>query len=211
MKRGAQREWAGDFVIGVKAFRQVVDDQLITVFGVAVPGTAAASIGHYYVASGGDLEARGWGVGVSRSVTDALRASVDYTQVNSTWLRRSPDEAVLATVAGSLLRGSHDRFHDLTTSIESVVPATDTRVFVIYKINSGLAGDAGSRTPRVGARFDLQINQALPFLQFTSAQWEMLIAVRNLFREGLADASVYDELLVMRPPKRIVGGVTVRF
>ena len=208
---GAQREWAGDFVIGVKAFRQVVDDQLITVFGVAVPGTAAASIGHYYVASGGDFEARGWGVGVSRSVTDALRASVDYTQVDSAWLRRSPDEAVLAAVAGSLLRGSHDRVHDLTTSIESVVPATDTRVFMIYKINSGLAGEAGSRMPRAGARFDVQINQALPFLQFASAQWEMLVAVRNLFREEMGDASVYDELLVMRPPKRVVGGVTVRF
>ena len=61
-------------------FSQSVDDQLITLFGGAVPGTAAASIGHYYVASGGDFEARGWGVGVSRSVTDGLRASVDYTR-----------------------------------------------------------------------------------------------------------------------------------
>ena len=207
----AQRAWAGDFVIGVKAFRQVIDDQLITVFGVAVPGTAAASVGHYYVASGGDVEARGWGIGVSRSVTDALRASVDYTQVESAWSRRSPDAAVLTAVAGSLLRGSHDRFHDLTTSVESVVPATDTRVFVIYKINSGFAGSAGSPLPRAGARFDVQVNQALPFLQFASAQWEMLVAVRNLFREELVDASVYDELLVMRPPKRVVGGVTVRF
>jgi hypothetical protein len=39
----------------------------------------------------------------------------------------------------------------------------------------------------------------------------MLVAVRNLFREEALEASVYDELLVMRPPKRIVGGVTVRF
>jgi hypothetical protein len=39
----------------------------------------------------------------------------------------------------------------------------------------------------------------------------MLVAVRNLFREELLEASVYDELLVMRPPKRMVGGVTVRF
>lgn len=208
---GAQREWAGDFVVGVRAFRQAVDDQLITIFGVAVPGTAAASLGHYYVASGGDFEARGWGVGVSRAVTGALRASVDYTQVESVWLRHSPDEAALAAVAGSLLRSSHDRFHDLTTSIESVVPATATRVFMIYKINSGLAGDAGSLRPRVGARFDVQINQSLPFLQFSSAQWEMLVAVRNLVRDDVVDASVYDELLVMRPPKRIVGGVTVRF
>ena len=64
---------------------------------------------------------------------------------------------------------------------------------------------------RPGARFDVQVNQALPFLNFTGAQWEMLVAVRNLFRDDLLDASVYDELLVVRPPKRVVGGVTVRF
>ena len=208
---GAEHQWAGDFVIGVRAFRQVVDDQLVTVFGSAAPGTASASLGHYYVASGGSLEARGWGVGVSRSMTDGLRASVDYTEVESVWLRPSPDEAALASVAGSLLRTSHDLFHDLTTSIESVVPITATRVFLVYKINSALAGDAGSSVPHAGARFDVQIRQSLPFLQFTSAQWEMLIAVRTLFREDMVGASVYDELLVMRAPKRVVGGVTVRF
>jgi len=35
--------------------------------------------------------------------------------------------------------------------------------------------------------------------------------VRSLFREDLVDASVYDERLVVRPPKRVVGGVTVKF
>jgi hypothetical protein len=35
--------------------------------------------------------------------------------------------------------------------------------------------------------------------------------VSNLFRDELVDASVYDELLVVQPPKRVLGGVTVRF
>jgi hypothetical protein len=39
----------------------------------------------------------------------------------------------------------------------------------------------------------------------------MIVAVRNLFHEDLLDTSVYDELQVARPPKHIVGGVTVRF
>jgi hypothetical protein len=207
---GAEREWGGDFVVAARAFRQAVDDQLITVFGVAVPGTAAASVGHYYVASGGDFDARGWGMGVSRSVGDGLRASVEYTQVDARWQRPSPDEAVLVGVAGSVLRRGHDRFHDVTTSIQSVMPVTATRMFIIYKVNPRVA-DEPSSTARAGARFDVQVNQSLPFLQFSSAQWEMLVAVRNLFREDMVDASVYDELLVMRPPKRVVGGVTVRF
>ena len=57
----------------------------------------------------------------------------------------------------------------------------------------------------------VQINQEMPFLDFTGARWEMLVGVRNLFRSELFDGSVYDELMVVQPPKRITGGVTVRF
>jgi hypothetical protein len=39
----------------------------------------------------------------------------------------------------------------------------------------------------------------------------MLLAVRNFFREVSPDGSVYDELLVVHPPKRVVGGLTLRF
>jgi hypothetical protein len=39
----------------------------------------------------------------------------------------------------------------------------------------------------------------------------MLVAVRNLFRESFTEISIYDELLVARPPKRLVGGITVKF
>jgi hypothetical protein len=39
----------------------------------------------------------------------------------------------------------------------------------------------------------------------------MLVAVRNMFNEALGEGSIYDELLVVRPPKRFVGGLTVRF
>jgi hypothetical protein len=39
----------------------------------------------------------------------------------------------------------------------------------------------------------------------------MLVAVSNVFHRELADGSIYDELLVVRPPKRVPGGVTVRF
>ena len=57
----------------------------------------------------------------------------------------------------------------------------------------------------------MQVRQSLPFMDFSSAKWEMLVAVRNFFREAAADQSIYDELLVVRPPKRIVGGLTLRF
>ena len=48
-------------------------------------------------------------------------------------------------------------------------------------------------------------------MDFSSAKWEMLFAFRNFFRDTAPDQSVYDELLVVRPPKRIVGGLTLKF
>ena len=42
-------------------------------------------------------------------------------------------------------------------------------------------------------------------------KWEVLVGLRNLFRDVNEPASIYDELLVVRPPKRLVGGFLVRF
>jgi hypothetical protein len=207
----AERLWMGDVVVGLRAFRQRVDDQLVTLFGVTLPGKAPASLGHYYVASGGDFEARGWGVSFSRDMIDGVRASVEYTQIESNWIQSSPDARALAFVAASALRQDADRLYDLTTTLESVLPATATRVFVVYRMNTGFAGSGLDEAARAGSRYELQVNQGLPFMGFTNAHWEMLVAVRNMFRDDLVESSVYDELLVVRPPTRVVGGLTVKF
>ncbi len=208
----AEQPLANDILVGVRAFRQQVSDQIVTLFGVSLPDTAGSKIGHYYVGTSGDVDVRGWGASLSRTVADGVRASVDYTQSDADWLRPSAGSAGVALVTPSVIRRQFEQLRDLTTSVESEVPGVDTRVFVIYKINSGFAGsDATRLRPHLGTRFDVQVSQALPFLNFTSAQWEMVVAVRNLFHEELLDASVYDELQVVRPPKHIVGGVTVRF
>ncbi len=97
-------------------------------------------------------------------------------------------------------------------SIESVVPSTSTRVYVLYKVNSAFSGVSSHEAlPGSGARFDVQISQALPFLRFSNARWEALVAVRNMFNDDVLNASVYDEALVVRPPTRVLGGVTVKF
>ena len=208
----AEQPIASEVVLGVRAFRQQVNDQLVALFGVSLPNTAGTNIGHYYVGTAGDVDAHGWGVSVSRAVTNGIHASVDYTQSDAGWLRPSAGTAGVALVSPSVIRRQFERLRDLTTSVESEVPGVDTRVFVIYKINSGFTRpDAVVLRPQFGSRFDVEVSQALPFLNFSSAQWEMIVAVRNLFHEDLLDASVYDELQVVRPPKHVVGGVTVRF
>jgi Carboxypeptidase regulatory-like domain/TonB dependent receptor len=210
VEMAVERTWPGSVLIGVRAFRQRVDDQVVTLFGVAV-ADVPAGIGHYQVGSAGDFDALGWGISVSRVVGNHVRAAVDYTQANTEWRRWSADRDVLNARAPSVLRRD-DRVHDMTATVESIVTPTATRLFVLYKLNAAV-DDA--RTPGAvsgtNARFDVQVNQSLPFLNFSNAQWEMLVAVSNLFKEDWAETSVYDELFVVRPPKRVLGGVTVRF
>jgi hypothetical protein len=207
----AERRLPADILVGVRAFRQQVDDQIVTLFDVSAIGERPAQVGHYQVGSVGDIAARGWGVTVSRAVVDGMRASIDYTQANTDWSDRGAEGLALAALAPSIRRSS-ERIHDVTASLESMIAPTSTRFFVVYKVNSAFATTGAlSKAASPGARFNIQVNQALPFLNFSSAQWEMLAAVSNLFHRDLMDSSIYDELLVVRPPKRVLGGVTVRF
>ena len=203
------RAVSSDFSVGARVFHQHVDDQSITLFGTKPPGGTPPTLSHYYVASAGDFNTLGWGVGVNRKVGDRFRASVDYTLSTSTWVGDSPHRRVLTSLGIAPRIGDQERIHDVTTSVDSIVPVTETHVAVMYKVNSGLHRTEVAATR--GARFDVQLTQALPFLNFGSADVEMLMAVRSLFREDPLGGSVYDEVLAIRPPKRIVGGVTVRF
>ena len=178
----AEREWAGDSSpafarsgSGRRSDRDAVRRPL--------PGTSAASLGHYYVASAGDFDARGWGVSVSRDVAAGVRASVDYTNVESTWMRPSPDADALAlrracrscaTRRAPPRRDDVGREHGCRSPTRACSSST--------RSTRGLRRRRRRRA-RAGARFDVQLNQALPFLNFTGAQWEMLVAVRSLFRD----------------------------
>jgi hypothetical protein len=98
------------------------------------------------------------------------------------------------------------------TSLETEVPQTATRVVFFYRLNNGFVkAESADDVRGLDGRFELQVNQSLPFMNFMRSQWEMLVAVRNMFYEAMPGASIYDEIMVVRPPKRLVGGLTVRF
>ena len=148
-----------------------------------------------------------------RSPTN-IRGSVDYSFATADWIGRpEPVEyAVLTRWVPSAVRPTHERIHDVTTSLETEIPYSATRVVVLYKLNNAFAAsDARGRPAGVRRAVRYAGHQALPFMNFRTSQWEMLVGVRNLFHESLANTSVYDELLVVRPPKRLVGGLTVKF
>lgn len=206
---GVEHEFDGTYVVGVRRFRQSVDDQLATLFGLPVDG-GPNSPGHYYVASAGAVDAQGWAVRLSSAPSQRIKGSVDYSITRAQWISRG-DMAAIAVWAPEAIRARSEDVHDLTASVETEIPETATRVFILYKINDAVARGGDPTKPMLDARFDLQVNQALPFMPLRSARWEVLVGLRNLFRDPTAAGSVYDELLVIRPPKRVIGGVLVKF
>lgn len=203
----------GDATLGVRAYRQAVDDQAVTLFGVRGDEAMAADIGHYFVASAGDVDVRGWGLSWTHDVAANVRGSVDYSQSRANWTGvRANDRLQLERTFPAAVRDASEQVHDLTTTLETAFPQSATRIYVLYKVNNRyLQAQRTSDRAALDARWDLQISQGLPFMNFTSAEWEMLVGVRNVFRESHAETSIYDELLVARPPKRVVGGITVKF
>ncbi|HEX2446355.1 MAG TPA: carboxypeptidase-like regulatory domain-containing protein [Vicinamibacterales bacterium] len=205
-----EREMADAYVVGVRRFYQTVDDQLVTLFGLRASDRPRSEIGHYFVATAGSFEADGWGVRVESPLVRRIRGSVDYTLTRTRWASAGEADEI-ERWAPSAVRREQEEIHDVTTAVETEIPETATRVFVLYRVNTGYArSDIEDLRSGLDARFDVQIKQALPFLPFGS-QWEVLVGVRNIFREPIDAASVYDELLVVRPPKRLVGGVQVKF
>jgi hypothetical protein len=198
--------------VSVRTFRQHVENQLATLFGVDMPG-APSALGHYFVSNVGGVDATGFGAGVRAAISGRFHGSVEYSLTRASV--SSPDNpGFLMLFAPSAVGAEPGQIHDLATSIETEVPETATRIVVLYRVGNAFARpvkNTVAQTPSLDSRFDVQVRQSLPFMDFSSAKWEMLVAVRNFFRETATDQSIYDELLVVRPPKRIVGGLTLKF
>jgi hypothetical protein len=206
---GLEKDLGNAYVVGVGHFHQSVDDQQVTVFGVQLPG-GPRSVGHYYVGSVGAVEADGWDVRFATPQHARIRGDVQYSMTRAHWGNRG-ELGPLAPLAPAAIRPVREDLHDLTSSLTAEISETATRVFVLYKVNSGFVrANTALDRPGLDGRFDIQVNQALP-VRFAGTKWEVLVGLRNLFRDPTDPASVYDELLVVRPPKRLVGGFLVRF
>lgn len=205
--------------VSLRGFRQQVSDQLVTLFGIDVPGTQAA-IGHYFIADAGDVRATGVSAGVRAAIAGRVHGSIEYS-IASTQFTSPESPAYMLVFAPYASRT--ERIHDIAAALETDVPETATHVVLLYRVsnafarpagvdalNGSIAQSAADRAP-LDSRFDVQVRQSLPFMDFSTAKWEMLIGVRNFFRETAPDQSVYDELLVVHPPKRVVGGLTLKF
>lgn len=201
-----EHQFSDAYVLGIRRFFQSVDDQLMTMFRVSPEGSPE-SIGHYYVGNAGSFDATGWAVSLSTAPNPRVRGSIDYSVTRAQWTTRNDGLGLLAPVA---LPPATENIHDITTSIHTDIPETATRFFLIYRVNTAFSRSGDIARPGTDARFDMQVNQALPF-GVAGTKWEVLVGLRNLFRDANDPASIYDELLVVRPPKRVIGGFLVRF
>jgi hypothetical protein len=187
----------GDVTVEGHAFYETVHDQLVNGF------TASSILPHALsVSNGGWMGTRGMGVKLSRRFGDVVHGSMTYTY-GHTW---RPDSAGAPT----LLAFREGDFHDLAARVETMIEGTDTRVIAFCRVNRLASADLrpGATT---NTRFDVQVSQGLPFLgAITRADWDVLVAVRNLFYEA-SEGGVLDEMAVAHPPKRVLGGISVRF
>jgi hypothetical protein len=188
----------GEYTFEAHTFYETIHDQLVSSFsegGGVLPHALNVS-------NGGWVGTRGMGLRVARRFGDAFQGSMTYTYGHS-W---RPE----AVAADPMLAFRQGDFHDVAARVETMIEGTDTRVIAFCRVNR-----LGSPELKPGGvlntRFDVQVSQGLPFLgAITRADWDVLVAVRNLFYEA-SEGGLLDEMAVAHPPKRVLGGISVRF
>ena len=205
---GLERDLPGGVVVGVRRFHQDVTNQMVTLFGAG--GLETVPPDFYYVARAGSVESRGWIVTVRRELGRRVTGSVDFSVVEAQW-GQADMGPVAAAEAPGVLRPAFERFHDISGTIETEIPESATRVSVRCRISGAFEGMDPAEPGGLDARFDVLIHQALPFTPIGGSRWEALLAVRSLFFDPRDTASIFSELMVVQPPRQVVGGVVVYF
>jgi hypothetical protein len=184
--------------VGAFVFGEDTQDQLWTTFD---------DTGALRVRNVGSTGVSGLGVSVGAHLGSVVSGSVTYT-----FGRGSCPAFLTSPARGTAFEDAG--FHDVVARLETFINWTDTRVAALYRLDAMSEDGEGPATwtgPATTTRFDLQVTQGLPFLQpLTRADWDLLVAVSNLFYEA-SEGGFLDELTVQEPPTRVVGGISVRF
>jgi hypothetical protein len=185
--------------VGAFVFGEGTRDQLFTTFDDA---------GALRVRNVGSTGVSGLGLTVGGHIGSVVNGSVTYT-----FGRGSCPAFASSSPLGTAFEDA--AFHDVVARLETFINWSDTRVAALYRLNTTSEDGENPTTARTSAatttRFDVQVTQGLPFLQpLTRADWDLLVAVSNLFYEA-SEGGFLDELAVQEPPTRVVGGISVRF
>jgi hypothetical protein len=203
--------------LAVRVFQENATDQLVRAF---LEDGVTGGAGHFVVANQGDFRTRGVGVALAQTL-GPMEGSVGYTFGRV--LGPSGTRPVLARPSPGHDEGldsdqpfSYEpEIHDVTTTLGTSFDSTQTRLQAAYRViyhpGLSLGPESASSGGSVDRRFSVQVFQLLPFVGWNGTQWELMVAVRNLFYDDIEKASILDELSVIDAPRRVLGGVTVRF
>jgi hypothetical protein len=199
-----QQRLGDNAIVEFHLFQEEAVAQLVKAYMRDQPQTQIGP-GRYLVWNQGNYRTRGVGLAVSRRF-GSVDSSVGY--------RFGLARSLTPAVANGFADGSDEGIHDLTTSLETEIDRTRTRLLAVYRLISHpslLPGQIEEGVHSLDSRFNVQVYQVLPFVGWDKTQWELMVAIRNLFYQDLENATFLDELAVIDSPRRVLGGVSVRF
>ncbi len=205
---GMQVRVAPGAFLGARVFREDTTDQLQRAFE---SGPVAG--GRFDVSNAGDHTARGFAVDWVRE-TAAVTRRLDLGGRVS-WLvavvRDRPGQEPSGLAPGP----DGAVIHDLSAEAEARLRSTGTRLAFATRMirHPGLVpgGFEATDGAELLTRFDVELVQLIPFADWSGTEWELSFAVRDLFFREMVGRPLLDELAVARAPRRIVGGLLVRF
>ncbi len=210
---GVNRVLDPGITLGVRAFREDTADQLTRTFEPRPFGG-----GQFHIQDAGDFSAHGFAVDLIRETTPVNRRLDVGGRVS--WVMavvRQTDAGAWASIGGLrapvglLALSDGSRIQDVSAVVSARVRPSGTRFHAAYRLirHPGLV--VASHGDGATSRFEVELVQLIPFADWSGTEWELSVAVRDLFFQDLIGRSLLDELAVAHAPRRVVGGLAVRF
>ena len=219
---GAQYRTSKNVVLAARAFREDTTDQLLRSFE---SGPIAG--GYFDVANAGDYTARGIAFDWIRELAPVTGRLDVGGRVSWLMATVSSPSGAEPGPAGPLPAEGEFRpralapieaggaIHDLSAEVMVRVRPSGTRFSGAYRLIRHPGFAPVRPVAAVGeeqtARFDVEMVQLIPFADWSGTEWELSFAVRDLFFRDMIGRSLLDEIAIARAPRRIVGGLAVRF
>ncbi len=215
---GAEVRLDERFTLGARVFREHNSDQLVRAFESGPVGG-----GHFDVSNAGNTSVQGFGIDWIRDltrVTGKLDVGARVSWVVAVVRDRPEDDAPPLSADGFdpvsvLLLSDGAVLNDLSAEVVAVLQPSGTRINAATRWirHPGIhpVAVAGRNGDQHTTRFDVELVQLIPFADWSGTEWELSLAVRDLFFRDFVSRSLLDELAVARAPRRLVGGLAVRF
>jgi hypothetical protein len=196
---------ASDRSIAFRRFVQSTRNQHAALFGLESDRDAA----HYLITTAGDVGIDGWGARLTGRLLPRVHGTIDYSSSRVEWDPETLRPFLRASPSIPRLGGEH--LHDVTAVVDVRVPRSATTVSLAYRTSTGFSRDHASTRPSLGGRFDLRVYHAPAYQPIRGGEVELLLALRTIYGDVTHAGSMYDELLTVAPPLRLLAGVRVKF